>query len=485
MKEREIALQEIVWKCMLDWRRALVCAVIFAVLTMVLQYTQAQKSYEAAMEAYEKQLAVYESGEGENEHSVDMTVFTTDELQQISDAKSLQSMLDRSRSYMQNSILMNINAYKKNVLILEYYVDSDYKFNYQRDIKPDYTSAVVEAYANYVKDGEMAQLIKDNMDLNYELRYIEEIVEVTEGQSGSSFTVEIICTEDMASEDVAVIVKEALGIQTAGIAERIGGHSLELISENTTIKADAVLANQQQTYQNMINNYRNQLNVLKNAMTGEQLEVLGIVVVTEEEEDEGEEQEVEPQQPVKPGVSVKYLLLGFIAGIFFSAVWTACEMLFASRLQNVAELSDLYKLRLFGLIPVEKKQTGIDGYLLKAKNRHKKQMTMEEWLNVICANIELVCKDGNLGQIYLTGSEWEKVDPQIIQQLVSRLTKIGVSVSYGGNICYDMTSLRTVHEIGAVILLEQENLSIYREIEQEVRVLAEQNVNVLGCVGIG
>lgn len=485
MQEREVSLREIVWKCVSDWRRMLVCAVIFAVLTTVIQYAQAQKNYKEAMETYRKQMEASETEKGD--HLVDAADFTAEELQQLNDAKSLQSMLDRSRTYMQNSILMNMNAYRENVLILEYYVDSNYKFNYLEDNEPDYTSDVVGAYGSYAKNGELARMIKDNLDLDYELRYIKEIIGVSAEQYKDSFTVEIIYTDKTELTDISAIVKEALEAQTEEIAGTIGRHSLKLISENITVRTDAALANQQQIYQNMINNYRNQLNAVKNNMTDEQLEALGSVIVADEEDEEEEETEAEVElvEPVRPGFSVKYLLVGLIGGLFLSAVWSVCQILFASRLQNAEELSDVYKLRVFGVIPLEKKLAPIDSWILKMKDRHKKQMTPEKWMDVICANIELACKDGNVDKIYLTGSEWEKLESETLEQVVMKLKETGVMISNGGNVCYDMASLRMAHEIGNVILFEQEDISIYKEVEKEIKLLAEQKVNVLGCIGIG
>ena len=483
MNEREVSVRELMWKVIFGWRRMLICAVIFAVLVTALQYVRGQKKYNAALKEYQEQLAVFESEEGEQEQALDMSAFTGDELQQINDAKSLQGMLDRSRSYMQNSILMNTNAYKEKVLVLEYYVDSKYTVNYLEENELDYTNDVVRAYTNYVQNGELAEQIRNVWGLDYELRYIKELISIE--QNDKSFTIEIIYTDEAQAEDIADVTKEALEEQTTRIAEQIGAHSLELISDNVTVKADNALANQQQTYQNMINNYRNQLNALKNSMTDEQKKMLGIVAVSEESNEENEIEVVEPVEPVKPGFNVEYLLLGLMAGIFLAAVWSACEMLFASRLQNAEELSDVYKLRVFGVMPLEKKLDPIDSWILKMRDRHKKQMMPEEWMNVISANIELACKDGNVDKVYLTGSEWEKLEPGIVEQLMMKLKEAGVTVSGGGNICYDMASLRTAHETGTVILFEQEDISIYKEVEKEIKLLAEQKVNVLGCIGIG
>ena len=124
--EREIALQDLYWKIILDWRQLLIFLVIFSILVPVSQYFMNQRTYNAAYADYQKQMSAIQSGEQDSVNEAD---FTTEELQQINDAKSLQNVLDRSRLYMQNSIYMNMNAYKENVLIMEYYVDSDYTFN--------------------------------------------------------------------------------------------------------------------------------------------------------------------------------------------------------------------------------------------------------------------------------------------------------------------------------------------------------------------
>lgn len=73
-------------------------------------------------------------------------------------------------------------------------------------------------------------------------------------------------------------------------------------------------------------------------MTNAQLEALGDAVVDEEESDEDSTVTATPVEPVKPGFSLKYLVLGFVLGIMLSAIWSMCQVLFASRLQNTAEI---------------------------------------------------------------------------------------------------------------------------------------------------
>lgn len=481
-QERAISLQDLCWKIVLCWRRLLAFAVIFAVVVAAWQYVQGQKSYNDAMKKYREQTAAMESGESES--LAGRTEFTDAQLAQIQDAKALQSLLDRSRTYIQKSILMNTNPYRENVLILEYYVDSEYRFNYTEDNEVDYTNAVVDAYKHYGENGGLAAEIDEELDLGYEFRYVQEIVGVTVAASMDTFTVEIIYPDQVILQKISDVVGAALQEQEAAISDSIGKHSLKLISETITVRTDSNLANYQQTYQNMVNNYRNQFNTLKNAMSAEQLAEIEMMVKEDDEEEE-DAPEVELVEPVKPGIGVGNFVLGAIAGLFLAAVWITCEVLFASRLQTVEELSDMYGLRLFGTVQLtEKKSSGFDSYLLKLKNRHKKQMPQEAWIDIICSNIELVCRSENIKQVYLTGSEWEKLDAETVEHITEGLKKADIRVSCGGNICYDMVSLRDVYEVGNVILIEQENVSIYREMEKEMKTLAEQKVQILGSVGV-
>lgn len=85
--------------------------------------------------------------------TVQEVTFTKDEQQQIDDVKSLQILLDKNSAYMQDSILMNIDPYQEHVLELQYYIASDYTYNYSKDNKKDYTSAVTNAYVDYAVTG--------------------------------------------------------------------------------------------------------------------------------------------------------------------------------------------------------------------------------------------------------------------------------------------------------------------------------------------
>lgn len=63
----------------------------FSILVPVSQYFMNQRTYNAAYADYQKQMSAIQSGEQDSVNEAD---FTTEELQQINDAKSLQNVLD-------------------------------------------------------------------------------------------------------------------------------------------------------------------------------------------------------------------------------------------------------------------------------------------------------------------------------------------------------------------------------------------------------
>ena len=127
---REISLRHLFWKVMLGWKLWIVCALLFAILLPGVKYAKDAQAYKAAQQPQDVAQSV---------------VFTKTEQQQIDDVKSLQVLLDKNSLYMQESLLMNIDPYQEHVLELKYYIDSDYTYNYSKDNKQNYTSAITTA----------------------------------------------------------------------------------------------------------------------------------------------------------------------------------------------------------------------------------------------------------------------------------------------------------------------------------------------------
>ena len=84
----------------------------------------------------------------------------------------------------------------------------------------------------------------------------------------------------------------------------------------------------------------------------------------------------------------------------------------------------------------------------------------------------------------LVDKEIERVAKTTITKIVEGLAAKGIQTVYGENICYDAAAMREASEAGHVVLVEITDVSIYQEIEKELRMLKDWNVDVAGCVGV-
>lgn len=466
-QEREISLSKLFWRIVFGWRCLLICALVLAVLAGGFFYLKDMRSYKSLL-----------NQPGAN---VEKTYeFTEQELQQLQSIRDLQAVIDKNETYMAESPLMNINPYEENVLLLRFHVDSDYRFNYTEDNSPDYTRSVVDAYEEYIGNGELAEKIIQDLELDMEKKYMEELLNFDSLGDNTVFSIEVAYPSEKELPEIADVVKGEISKKSENISEKVGSHTLKLLSENVTVRTDLELAGVQKTNFDALNSYRTQLSALKASMTPEQLDKLQQEKIAED----GEKKEEETVSIVKPGLRIKYIILGFVLGMFLAAMWICFKILFTSRLQDSEELAELYKFRTFGILPVQKKVSGVDKFIVKIKNRNKKQMTLEQNLDIISSNIELHCKAENISQIYLTGTEIENIDKVLIEPIIKRLEHAGMQVVYGENICYDAAALRRLVETANVILIEQADVSKYQEIEKEIRIIIQQNVNILGYIGM-
>lgn len=460
---REISLRHLFWKVMLGWKLWIVCALLFAILLPGVKYAKDVRAYKAAQQPKD------------NSQEVE---FTREEEQQIEDVKSLQVLMDKNSAYMQDSILMNIDPYQEHVLELQYYVDSDYTYNYTRDNKQDYTSAITNAYVDYASNGLDQKKIWNGAKTKAADKYLAELISA-ENDSDNTFSVIVKYTDSRYLPNVSEAIQKALSSRHKDIAAQIGNHKLVLVSENYQVCTDSDLANSQNTVANLIKSYRDQITTMRSAMTDAQLEV-----VDSELSDESDEDTTVVAEAAAPALSKKYVVLGFVMGAFLAALYLVCVAVLSNKLQEAEELVRFYRLRQFGILTQGKGSKGLTGFLLRLKYRNQKMLSAEASVQLAISNIELYCKNEGITKLFLTGSEIERVEKSTITSIIEGLGAKGIQAVYGENICYDAAAMREASDAGHVVLVEITDVSIYQEIEKELRMLKDWNVDVAGCVGV-
>lgn len=457
--EREVSLKNLFWKVLLGWRRWFIFGIIMAIVIGGVKYMRDSSAYQRDLE----NLSVEEEPLKEEEQRV------------VEEAEKIQKQISELQSYIQNSVLMKSDAFHENVLILQYYIDSDYTFNYTEQSKKDYLDELISAYSNYVKSGEMAEIIAKELNLDKKENYINELI-TTDGNKGI-FRISVVYSDDKSLEALQSVIVEAMEKQMAQIVEKIGSHTLELLSGEVLVRTNKELARQQKEQYEVLDEYRTQLAVLKGSMTSNQLKALGIEVETTTSED---------IVAVKPIISVKYAILGFLVGVFLTCFWESLEVLFALRLQESGDLSILYGIRLLGDVTEKKDKRKflgiIDDIILRIKDRRKKQMTSVQQYEIVCSNIEIDCKRNEKNRVYFTGTNIENIDKKWVNDIKKSLQLAGISMDFGENICYNAKSLKNAAEVGVVIFIEKIGTSLYEEIEKEIKFATENGIRIMGGI---
>lgn len=454
--EREINLIKLFWDILFGWRQIICFGVVFALLFGGVRYVRDNKNYKAAQN--------FEEEEAE---------LTFEEQEQVDNAKTMMERIEKYQKYLDESALMQINPYEKPVAELQYYVESDYTYNYTKDNRSDYTSDLMALYYNYVKSGEMSNKLIETLELSIDQSDFSELCAVS--QNGRTMAITVTCAEKGKLKEISKFIKEELSKKEIDFQE-VGSHKLKLLRESQNVVADTDLAEKKNTYSTNIANINTQLNTLKTNMSEQQLKLL-----RDEAESESDKEVI-----AKPNFSYKFMLLGAFFGVFLICVWIACKAIFAARLQSSEEIRTLYGVKLLGEVNMQVKRkkilSVIDDKLLLIKNRRKKKLSVEQQIKMIAANIGLSCKQQDIKQIYMTGSEYKNLDNKTLNMLKQELVAQNVQVTEGGDIFYDADSLKRGTDIGNILFIEQVGLSIYDEIFNELNLAKEQKNCILGVV---
>lgn len=466
-QEKEVSVKELFWKILFSWKCLLISAIVVAVLVVGVFYLRDWKTYN---EKSKEQT----SNKVETENT-----FSEAEEKQLQIAEMLKELISDRLTYIDNSVKMNINASEENVLVMTWYIESDYQFNYNEDVNPDYTEALISAYEQYVQGGALAQKMSEDMELEHDEKYLNEIFQVKNPSDSAVFTLEVIYPDADVLQELETKIENVMLQKSAEISQNVGSHTLKLLSEDIMVRADAELVEYQKNVSNEVVSYQNWLNNIKNSMSTEQINALA----SNEKVQENGQSNISPKIELKkPKVEGKKVILGLILGLFVGMAWITCKVIFSTKLQNSEDLEELYGIRVLGVIEKPAKTGAVNKMLLKLKNCGKKQLSMETVVDIILSNIILECERKKCATIYLTGSEVEKMDKEILEHIIHGLETEGLKVVYGENILYDPENLRKMSSIGNVVLLEQTALSTYQEVEKEIKTIAEQGAVLIGGV---
>ena len=229
-EEIEINLVDLLKKLCVQWKQVLACAVVFACLLGGYKYVKDNRAVQTASTA--------ELAEG--------VVLTDAEQKSVTAAIELAEEIDGIEKYLEESIVMNIDPYHKDRVVLLYSIDDATKQTKQK---------IIEAYLNFLSSGGAIDALKENDSKKWDMdkSYLSELVSAYQRENSSyqiimnDSTAETLLYIETTGKDAEMAGELAADIQIVlesyypTVKEIAGKHTLTLLSSENSMRPDSGL----------------------------------------------------------------------------------------------------------------------------------------------------------------------------------------------------------------------------------------------------
>lgn len=463
-KEIDIEIKDILWETVRRWRVIVLLVIIGAIFMGGRQYISDYKTANTPKEQIVQQAL--------EEANVELN---KTEMETVITAVALSAQIDATCTYMNESILMNMDPYHEYAVTLHYVVEGDR------------AATIAQSYRDYIQSGAFGELVS--------------LVGTAESQDTDGFSVKIIVPANDTDVVGVDAVKEYLTMFSQQLNNTGNTHVLNCVLEQGSEVADLELANLQEEKALALKEDMTTLSNMKANMSADQLRVF--LDLEKEYFPWGEETEADTEattdttqevtqgsvsETVRVSINKTQVLVGAIVGLVLAILYIFLAYLLTGKLRRTREMEHLYQLRVLGTVAPEnlgKKVGKIDSLLARWKHCKIRELEPEQEIGLVVTGIVIACKKNSLTQIYLTGSQTGTTFSVACEKIAEELKNSGINAVCGAAIAYDANALFAAVENGAVVLVEEIRKSYYSEILREVKMCEENHVNVLGAVVIG
>lgn len=490
-EEVQIDLLDLLHRLCRQWKRIVVCALIFAVLAGAGSYALSKNGG-------------IEDAAGETEVLEEPVPLTREEqIQGVEAARQLAQETEALEAYMADSVLMQVDPYHKNSVQLLFRVEDAAGWTMQK---------IVEKYLSFLVNDEALDAIqkKDSRMRDIDKCYLSELFWIVQKTSGTYLNEEgstmsgVLLSAEATGVDAAMAAGLAADIQAvleeyhAAVEKECGRHTLTLLSSEEKERVDSSLLSQQREKRTLLQTDRANLKAMIAAFDDEQkvLYAAARAESTEKVQEGSETQENEgldgqselesdaASEERKGSVSVLYVLFGFFGGIFVYCAVYAVWYLMRDTVKSVGEFRSYYTFPFYGSIDLHSiagrnltgKDSAGDGTGQDVYEREKAQL-----LN----RIRLSCKKQGVSRFCLAADfSLREEERACMDSLLSQLRDWGFAVELAENICGNISMWDTLMETGTVLMLCRLGSTTHRMIDDAMEFYLENGVSVLGAAAL-
>lgn len=414
-----------------------------------------------------------------NSEDTTTTIKLTDKEQtDVNNVIAVQDNMKEQQAYLDNSVLMQINAYDESRVTLQYRIITG-----DKQLSKD----LLSAYDNYVTNGSLAQDMIDHgidMDLQYltELLYFEKDSDKDEEDSDSTvitdtpaltFEIRVIHKNQKSCEELAAVIPECLSDFEQKLQESTGSHELNLVDQSYAEVVDQGLWTYKIDRVNSVVSMQERVDSLKEKLSADQ------VALVEKNLQKADKKDDAKKEVVKAHISKKYAVLGFGIGIILAILYIVISYIWRGTINNEKDVTYLYGVQLMGTLKGKNKKNAL--LRLGDKLRGKKPVDFSVEEAIVCADVTGYCSRNQIQKLLLLSSE-EVTETAWIDTLVKKLREAGVEATVETDILSSAAAREKAAGYEVAVLIAQVRRSAYDTLEQELGFCQLQNIQIAGAI---
>ena len=397
----------------------------------------------------------------------------------INSIDALNAQTEMQRTYVANSIIMQIDPLNEAVTTAQFVVIIDDSSANGMD------KALVSSYWEDILSSDY--LVNLSEELGTEQNYLKELVQVeyssssavivnNEGSVGSvgTLTITVIGPVTDYTDKIMDCVIEEINSKYNEFNDTITNHTITLAArqsfymvDNNTRDLQYNAANRFGSIQKQIETYDESLDKLVSELGVSSKESLYEYFSSDSVTGSGDS--------YSWGSAIKFAVIGLLGGAFIALLIVFVKYIFGKRFETQAKFfgrfSRVYKI---GVAKPDGKRSGFSK-LIDLKTGDDNELSAENSLKLMAANIKNLTSGMN--KILVTGT----ADTSKIKVLLSEL-KIDADVKE--SIFADPTTLAQISEYDGVIIVEQRNYSDCKKVAEELSLIANTSTKLIGAIVI-
>lgn len=453
-----IDLRVLMWEILRKWHIILVVCIIFAIASAMFGiHRNKAQSVEVSPENLYEQLKPAE-------------------IVKVNNLVSIQKRIDEKTEYEKNSIYMSLNAYDVDVARTDFILSDNPDNKYIRQMYTTYMfegglyNDIIKEYSDDISLENLSELVKITLS--------ERKVNVNEDSEENYYkgndlnrviSVRILGRDKKQCHELQSLVIKNVKQYEKNVQSKYNNHSIKEVSSNVYKAVDTDIASVKSTYDSQMYSLYNEYQSLYNALSDIQISLFDKLINEEEDEDVTEEKP-EAVQPASGGISLKYVIVGILAGGFMSVVVVVLLTMFNGKIFVQRQITDRGLARVFGTFG--KNKNNIASVVLGDVGTDKTSQ-----LDIIVAKVDVFCKKNDITELVIIDNCTTETGKSRMKSVVDTIQKSGidckkVTLSEGDSkyteLC-DKNNIVVIEELGKGTLKALEYMFIQlKDLESKV-----------------